>query len=453
MSWLFNLAYLALIALASPWLLYAAITKGKYREGWSKRLLGRVPRRTSNRRCVWLHAVSVGEVNLIQTLLARIESEYPDCDVVISTTTATGYALAKKRYAPRSVFYAPLDFSWAVRNAISRIRPDVLLLTELEVWPNWIRAAQRSGVQVAVVNGRLGDKSFRGYSRLRWLLHSTFARLDLVVAQNEQYAERFRAMGSDADRVHVSGSLKFDGAPSDRHNAVTQRLAALAGITSDDLVFLAGSTQAPEESLAVDAFETRAAVFPNLRLLIVPRHPERFAEVAQMLDRRGVRWQRRSDLEQRGADLQARILLVDVVGELGAWWGTAKIAYVGGSMGSRGGQNMIEPAAYGAAVSFGPNTWNFRDVVTLLQEHDAAVVVHSGSELTRFVGRCLADADYADDLGQRAAQVVRSQQGATEQTMALLRTLLDDTPGDLLHRFHLRKLADARRSATFRRAV
>jgi 3-deoxy-D-manno-octulosonic-acid transferase len=424
MSWLFNLAYLALIALASPWLLYAAITKGKYRAGWSKRLLGRVPRRSSQRRCIWLHAVSVGEVNLLNTLLERIESEYSDWDVVISTTTATGYALARKRYAPRTVFYAPLDFSWAVTNALARVRPDVLVLAELEVWPNLIRAAKRRGAQVAVINGRLSDKSFRGYRWLRWLLQPTFARLDLVVAQNESYAERFRTLGCAAERVHVSGSLKFDGATSDRNNAATRRLAALAGIQPGDVVIVAGSTQAPEESLAVDAWKTYATAFPNLKLLLVPRHPERFAEVAQMLDRRKVPWQRRSTLDEHGPDPRTRILLVDAVGELGAWWGTASIAFVGGSMGSRGGQNMIEPAAYGVAVSLGPNTSNFRDVVALLHGNQAVEVVRSGEELTRFVGRCLTQPNYAAELGRRAVEVVSEQQGATKHTMHLLRNML-----------------------------
>jgi 3-deoxy-D-manno-octulosonic-acid transferase len=435
MAWLFNLCYLALLTAASPWLLSSAVFKGKYREGWGERLLGLVPRRDSQRRCVWLHAVSLGEVNLLQTLLERIEQEYPDWDVVISSTTATGYQQAKQKYSPRTIFYAPLDFSWAVRAALSRLRPDVLILAELELWPNLLRAAKRQGVQVAVINGRLGEKSFRGYQRLRWLLSSTFGRLDLVAAQSDEYAERFTALGCTADRVRLTGSLKFDGATADRQNVVTQRLARLAGFGADDVVFLAGSTQEPEELLALDVFEAYATTFPQLILVLVPRHPERFAEVAATLDRRGVKWQRRSVLQDAAAGLSKvaaglpteppRILLVDVVGELGAWWGTAQIAFVGGSLGNRGGQNMIEPAAYGAAVCFGPNTWNFKDVVELLLRGEAAVVVRSVSELQHFVGQCLTDPPFAQSLGQRAALLVQQQQGATDLTMQSLRRLFD----------------------------
>ncbi len=431
--WFFNLAYLAILAVAWPWLLVAAWRKGKYREGGAEKFFGLVPPRQSTARCVWLHAVSVGEVNLLQTLLPRIEREYPEWDVVISTTTATGYALAKKRYAPRTVFYAPLDFSWAIETALARVRPDLIILAELEVWPNWVRCAQRRGIKLAVVNGRLSDNSIRGYQRLRFLLGSTFAKLDLVAAQNEEYATRFRDLG--ASQVISTGSLKFDGAQADRANPRTRTLATLAGIREQDLVFLAGSTQSPEESLAVDAFECLAEEFPQLRLILVPRHPERFSEVAEMLDRRGVAWQRRSLLDDKSlpvtSDVAAkpRILLVDAVGELQDWWGLAHIAFVGGSMGSRGGQNMIEPAAYSAAICFGPNTSNFRDVVTMLLANNAAEVVKNGNELTQFVNRCLRDSAFANTLGFRAAELVRQQQGAAERTMQLLRPLFHSTSG------------------------
>lgn len=474
-GWLLNLAYLALLAVASPWLIYQALRNGKYREGWGERFLGRVPPRESGRRCVWLHAVSLGEVNLLQTILQHIEREHPDWDVVISSTTATGYAQAKKRYAPRPVFYAPLDFSWAVHNVFRRLQPDLLVVAELEVWPNLLKAASQLGVPVAVINGRLGEKSHLGYRRLRWLVQSTFARLDLVAAQTEEYAQRFRDLGCLPQHVHVTGSLKFDGAQADRGNSATARLARLAGIQTDDIVFLAGSTQAGEEAVALNVFQHFADIYPQLKLILVPRHPERFNEVAQLLDRRGTAWQRRSALDERVAQVALqpgstggitqdfppvgivgslfqsqmdasgcapfaskqgypRVLLVDAVGELAAWWGLAQIAFVGGSLGSRGGQNMIEPAAYGTAVCFGPNTWNFRDVVALLLQNEAAVVVRDQSELQQFVGRCLAESSYRDDLGQRAASVVRQQQGATEQTMRLLRPLMDPASGGMVHR-------------------
>ena len=423
MRYLLNLLYLLLIAAASPWLLYSALRHGKYRQGWGAKFFGRVPIRTGERRCVWLHAVSVGEVNLLKPLITAIEQRYPEWECVITTTTRTGYELARKKYAPRNVCYCPLDFTWAVSAALRRLRPDVLILAELELWPNLISAAKRRGVSVAVVNGRLSRKSWQGYSRVKRWVAAWLKQIDLFVVQNKEYAERFVDLGAPAERVRVTGSMKFDGAQSDRLNPLTQRLATLVDIQPDDVVFLAGSTQHPEEALAIETYKTLAAEHPQLRLMLVPRHPERFGEVADLLTRSGVRWQRRSEIERTGLDREARVLLIDTVGELGGWWGTARLAFVGGSMGSRGGQNMIEPAAYGAAVSFGTETHNFRDVVGLLLGRDAATVVRNGRELTHWVRRCLADPKFVEQQGQTARQLVFEQQGATNKTLEQLAPL------------------------------
>jgi 3-deoxy-D-manno-octulosonic-acid transferase len=356
-------------------------------------------------------------------------------------------ALAKKKYAGRTVFYCPLDFTWAVNAAMRRIRPNVLVLAELELWPNLVWAARRHGARTAVINGRLSQRSFDGYRRIRPLVSRLLASINRIAVQDETYSERFRALGARPGAVQVTGSMKYDGAQTDRDNPATRRLAALAGLAPEDVVFLAGSTQEPEESVALEVFQQLSPDWPQLRLIIVPRHPERFDCVARMLDASGVAWQRRTLLgagskeqgaasKMPGSPLPAprslptpRVLLVDVVGELGAWWGTAHIAFVGGSLGNRGGQNMIEPAAYGAAVSFGPNTRNFRDIVAALLERDAAVVVADAEQLRAFVGNCLANPAQAAARGQRAASLVRQQLGATERTFQLLLPLVAGREG------------------------
>lgn len=426
LGYLLNLVYLALLAAVSPLLIYRALRHGKYRQGWSQKLLGLAPRSAGGRPCVWLHAVSVGEVNLLAPLLAEIRRHRPGWQCVVSTTTATGYALAREKYPDLTVFYCPLDFTWAVRATLRRVRPCCLVLAELELWPNLISAAREHGARVAVINGRLSERSFRGYGRARWLIGRSLRRLDLIAAQNEEYAERFVALGAHRSAVRVTGSIKFDGARTDRRNPASTRLAALANIAADDIVFLAGSTQEPEEAAALAAFRELSGEYPRLRLVIVPRHRERFETVAGLLNCSGVAWQRRSELETAGARAEARVLLVDTIGELGAWWGTAAIAFVGGSLGNRGGQNMIEPAAYGAAVSFGPNTRNFRDIVAAMLASDAAVVVRDANELGQFVRRCLAEPTFADELGRRARQLVAGQLGATRRTLELLSPLVAD---------------------------
>ncbi len=310
MPYLLNVLYVAALCLGLPWLLYQAVFRGKYREGLKQKLLGCVPRRTSRAPCLWFHAVSVGEVNLLPKLLKALCARRPDWQCVISTTTATGMAVARTKFPDRPVFYCPADFSWAVQQAMRRVRPDVLVLCELELWPNLVWAARRHGAKIAVINGRLGVRSFRGYQRVRPLIARVLADIELVAAQDREYAERFCALGARPETVHVTGSMKYDGAETDRHNPATQRLRRLAGITDDDVVFLAGSTPAPEEALALRAFSELRPQWPRLRLVLVPRHPHRFDEVARLLEASGLPWQRRTALVEENPCARPRILLV-----------------------------------------------------------------------------------------------------------------------------------------------
>src|SRR5689334_10774979 len=285
-----------LIAVASPLIVWQSVRTGKYRDGFREKFMGLVPRRDGEATCVWVHAVSVGEVNLVAVLIRELRAAHPDWQFVVSTTSRTGYELARKKYADLSVFYCPLDFSWAVRSAMYRIRPTILVLAELELWPNLIRAAEEHGAQVAIINGRMSDHSFPGYRRIRPFVAAVLREIDLTAAQNDESATRFRALGAPADRVVVTGSLKYDGAQTDRNNPRTQSLRQLASIAGDDIVFLAGSTQDPEEQYALDIFRRLSPQHPPLRLILVPRHPERFDAVAQLLDASSIPWQRRSAL-------------------------------------------------------------------------------------------------------------------------------------------------------------
>ncbi len=422
--WLLNFLYFVTILVASPAILWAAWQKGKYREGFAEKLLGRVPIRQGDRHSVWLHAVSVGEVNLLGVLIADLQRRRPDWELCVSTTTKTGYDLARKKYGQElSVFYCPLDFSWAVHCAVQRVRPDLLLLAELELWPNLIAAVKDHGGKVAIVNGRLSENSFRGYRRLGSLAGAVLQSIDLIAAQDDATAERFRSLGANVKTVVTTGSLKYDGAETDRNNPRTQMLKKLAGFRDADTVWVAGSTQEPEEAICLRLFQELHEEHPELKLVLVPRHPDRFDEVANLLNHSGLPWKRRSCLEEGNRDFA--ILLVDSVGELGAWWGTARIGFVGGSFGDRGGQNMIEPAAYGVATSFGPNTRNFRDIVTALLAADGARVVTDEGALEAFVAGCLALPNEAATLGERARELVATQLGATGRTMDLLEDLAD----------------------------
>jgi 3-deoxy-D-manno-octulosonic-acid transferase len=421
MPYLLDALYLAGLLVLSPWLLYKALTTGKYRRGLWPKLTGSAALLSgASRPVAWFHGVSVGEVHLLRPVIAAFRRRFPDWECVVSSTTDTGLDEARKRFADLHIFAWPFDFSWAVRRALSRVKPALVVLAEGELWPNFLLVAKAHAVPVAVINGRMSPRSCRRYRLVAALVRRLFAGVDLIAAQTEEYAAGFRALGAVPGRVHVTGSVKYDGVRTDRGNPDTQALARLLGVGPCDLVWVAGSTQAPEEEVCLAIFRKLRAVYLNLRLILVPRQKERFDEVAALLRRSGIPFVRRSELPAATTP----VILVDTIGELGGLWGLADVAFVGGSLdGKRGGQNMIEPAAYGAAVIFGPHVWNFREAAARLVEAGAAVQV-GGEELEQVVRRLLADAAERARLGGAARELVLAQQGATERTIDLLARLL-----------------------------
>ena len=425
MPWVLNLVYVLLCVAIAPLILYKRLRYGKYREGWNQKLFGNLPQRNSAKSCVWFHAVSVGEVLQLKSIVAELLEARSDCEIVISTTTSTGHAVAVEKFPDCLVCYFPLDFTWAVRRAMQRIRPSAIVLVELELWPNFIIQADRFGIPLALINGRMSEHSHRGYRRIRPLMSSLFKRFATIAVQNGTYASRLLDLGGLPHRLHVTGSVKYDHIETDRSNAKTELMREAFGIDRDQQVFIAGSTQSPEESLAIDAWLSAREEFPSLRLILVPRHKERFEEVAETVLARRLPLVRRSQPAESSNDSSIPpVILLDTLGELSACWGLADVAFVGGSLTNRGGQNMIEPAGYGAAVTFGPNTQNFQDVVSALLERNAATVVKDGDTLTETLIQLLRDTELRSSMGQSGQQFVLTQQGATAKTVDLITDLL-----------------------------
>ncbi len=441
-----NALYLAILFFVSPVVLYRSIRHGRYRLGRTQKLFGlsrsnadalRIPEDV-----VWLHGVSVGEIQLLRSMVTQFRQKRPDLALAISSSTDSGYQLAKKLYPDDFVFFAPLDFSWAVKRTFKTLSPKLILLAELEIWPNWLRYAESVGCPVVVVNGRLSERSFEGYRKLHRWMAPILKTIDWVGAQNAEYADRFIALGTPKQAVHVTGSIKFDGAEPDRDaDEVRQRRALLDLIanpikkreehsdstSASRTVWVAGSTQSPEEEIVLKIFCDLSQRFPELKLILVPRHPERFDAVAKLIESTGLPWFRRSQLGQPVQDSQWKIFLGDSVGELRWWWGLAEIGFVGGSFGDRGGQNMIEPCAFGVATSFGPNTKNFKDIVSLLLKDNACDQLQSPDELKTWVESLLLDPRQREMLGKRAAQVAASHRGAIDRTWDGIKPFLPDS--------------------------
>ena len=477
-TWILNLAYTGLLCAVSPVVVWRAMRHGRYRRGIREKLLGtsatvgpigNFP--TPRKPVAWFHAVSVGEVVQLEKIVAefRRQSDVPH-HIVVTSSTDTGYDLALKRFTDCTVTWFPLDFSWSVNAAIDRIQPQLLVLMELEIWPNLIAACHRRDIPVAIVNARMSDKSVKGYRRVRRFIAPTLNRISLIAAQSTQYAERLVSLGANSDRVHVTGSIKFDGVCTDRNNPQTTALRHALGIQPHELVFIAGSTQEPEEAICLLAWIQLTKEFPHLRFISVPRHKERFDDVAAMIADHGLPLIRRSQTIRLDERLTVSdtfgqsgetpnhngkpspVILLDTIGELSACWGLADVAFVGGSFGNRGGQNMIEPAAYGAVIMFGPNTSNFRDVVAAFKSENACIQMTEPDDLVpqlRSILTQLQDEDSRRSFGQsaasassvsgkpelhreaaasfpgkRAQSVVIAQQGATTQTVQLLTALV-----------------------------
>ncbi len=431
MRYFLNAVYLLLLLATLPYWLWKAATAGKYRTGWRAKFWGAPPELPAGGPVLWVHAVSVGEVLLLRPLFEQLRVERPEWRWALSVTTKAGHELAVKTYPAAAVFFAPLDFSWAVARVLRGLRPRALCLVELELWPNLLLAARRAGVPVLVANARVGERSHRGYRRILPALRPALAAIEWWGAQNEPVAERIRDLTAGlGTTVEVTGSMKYDQAVRDPSNPATSALQQLLGFGADDRVLVGGSTQGREEELLLDAFAELRAEFPGLRLLLVPRHPECFGQVAELLRRSDFDWVRRSEIAGP-RDRSAAVTLLDTVGELGAAWGLAEVGYVGGTTAcGRGGQSMIEPAGYGVPACFGPEVWNFRDTVDRLLAADGAALAAAPEDLVRILRLWLADPARARAVGGNARRFIVSQQGAVAATAAALKARMGNPAGN-----------------------
>lgn len=406
-----------------PYWLFQMARHGKYSKGLAERL-GRLPSRLvlpkEQEPAIWVHAVSVGEVLAVAGLVEELQHRFPQHRIFISTTTDTGQALARKRFGEANVFYFPMDFAFAIRPYLRALRPRMVVIAETEFWPNFLRLAHAGGARIAVVNARISDRSWPSYRRFRGLLRRLLANVDLFLAQTPEDAARLRDIGATPERVRVTGNLKFD-VPAPAPPAIVESVRKSIAATGAAPVLVCGSTVDGEESLLLKAFENLLVQHPRAVMILAPRHPERFAAVAALLEQMSIRFLRRS--LWNGEPLTSGVLLLDTIGELAALYALADIAFVGGSLVPRGGHNVIEPAQHGVATVVGNHTENFRDIVSLFASRDAVRIV-GPAELPLVLLELLGNDEERKVLGKRAAETMRSQIGATVRTADELQELL-----------------------------
>jgi 3-deoxy-D-manno-octulosonic-acid transferase len=422
-SFLYSVA-LAVGMLASlPYWLFQMARHDKYRQGLAERL-GSVPARlrlpARQEPAIWVHAVSVGEVLAVAGLVEELQRRFLRHRIFVSTTTDTGQALARQRFGEANVFYFPMDFAFAIRPYLRALHPQLVVVAETEFWPNFMRLAHASGARIAVVNARISDRSWPRYRRFRGLLRRLLANVDLFLAQTPEDAARLRDIGANSERVHVSGNLKFD-IPAPVPPVIVEDLRKSIAASAAGPVLVCGSTVDGEEPLLLKAFENLLVQYPRAVMMLAPRRPERFPAVAALLEQMSIHFWRRS--EWKGEPLAGGVLLLDTIGELAALYALADVAFVGGSLVPHGGHNIIEPALHGVAIVVGNHTENFRDIVRLFQSRDAVRIV-GPAELPLVLLELLANDAERKALGERAAETMRSQVGATERTAGALEKLL-----------------------------
>jgi 3-deoxy-D-manno-octulosonic-acid transferase len=376
--------------------------------------------RISNRPVIWLHAVSVGESIAARPLLKALRLRYPDHAIVVSTTTETGRGTAAKFPEKDLCIYFPFDFLPAVRRALDSINPELVIIMETEIWPNFTREATVRGIPVILANGRISDRSFAGYLRFSWFFRHALVLFSRLCMQTETDCDRIIAIGAPAGRTLRTGNLKYDVPYRQVGQDEKLRLKGRYSMPQGLLILMAGSTHAGEEQSVIDAYRALLPHFDGLLLVLVPRHPERTGEVATLLERSGVPFRRRTALPDPVEFQNGEALLVDTVGEMMELYAISDVAFVGGSLVPTGGHNLLEPASLGVPSVFGPNMSNFREIAELVLQYGAGVQVESAEVLTESCQTLLTSTELRRVLGQNGLKLMRDNGGATERHMEII---------------------------------
>jgi len=419
---LYPLVLFLYAVLELPKYLWRRVIHGRYR-GLFRQRLGFLPREVADSGAhspIWIHAVSVGEAQVARSLVAQLNERHPNRRIVISTITDTGQEIARNIPGVNATFYLPLDFSWCVQRAIRLVNPSLVVLIENEIWPTLTRELRKQGIPIVMVNGRVSDGSFPKYRMVARWLKPIFDRVGAFLVQTSRDAERFAEIGAPKERIEVLGSLKFDANQVGERPDLREKWRGILGISDDTILIVAGSTYPGEEEILtrVLAEVSRKKV---VRMILAPRRPERFDEVAALMDDAGMTYVRRSEIERSSG--KEPVILLDKMGELSSVYAAADIAFVGKSLRGFGGQNPLEPACLGIPVVFGPHTENFREMAEILLACGNSIQVNNEAELPTVLKRWIDDPEFRQTCGQSAIAVLGQHTGAAGRTVIRLEEL------------------------------
>ncbi len=426
---LYSILFTCVILVGLPYFLVQGLLHNKYLVSLPQRL-GFLPADIVHLppRKIWIHAVSVGEVLAVLPLVRRLQVEFPEHSLLFSTTTITGQELARTKLTDSvRCFFFPLDFSWVTRRVLKQIQPELVVIAETEIWPHFLRQCHRQKIPVLLANGRISDKSAKNYEWITWMTRRVLPWFSACLMQTSGDCERIVRIGALPEKVEACGNLKYDlNAPVDLDHKI-DFFRMLLGLSGYRFVFIAGSTLKGEEEIVLGAFAEFRKVEPRALLIIAPRHPERFSEVAALLELKGVNFVRRSKLAEREpADSIPKpdVILLDTIGELATLYALADLVLVGGSLAPRGGHNILEPALFHKPVLFGPHMYNFREMARLFLERQAGFVVQNETELKDNLDRLYHDPALRKSTGERGFSIIEANRGATEKIVRQIAQLL-----------------------------
>lgn len=410
-------------------LLYTRLT-GKYSHHLRERL-GFIPLEAvqllTGRPRIWIHAVSLGEVKVAASIIEALRHIMPDCSVVISSMTKHGRKLARETFGEKTpVVYAPIDFVGSVRKALSLMRPDAMIFLETEIWPAWLFEARRMGIKTALINGRISIRSIDGYLKLRPFFKEVLKNLDLFSMILEEDGARIRSMGADPQKIEINGNAKYDLFSTAPDPDIEMKMRETFDLDTSQKVIVAGSTRQGEEEMILDAYVKALGEFPDTILIIVPRHIDRTFEIGALVNSRGLKYQLRTEIGEGKEKRTEKVIIINTFGELFKVYSVGTIVFCGASLVPLGGQNPLEPAAWGKVVLYGPSMEDFMDARDLLERARASVPVSTSGELGEQILYLLGHPGESKIYGDRAREAVLKNQGAAEKHARAIKKLFNE---------------------------